>query len=343
MFSAFNVFLTQSSVPVIGQLAKLFGILMNGIYDFMGTQFGIYSLGLSIILFTIITRLLMLPLAFKQQKSMKEMQIIQPEIKAIQDKYKNKKDQASQQKMQAEMSALYQKHNVNPFGGCLPLLIQMPIIFSLYQVLRNIPAYIGNIRSYYEVIVSYITSVSGYGDKLATLRESDRLLQQVSNFDPENTNKVIDLLYKFQTSTWEQFNNLFPTISDQVGEQVTQLNDVYTMFGINLADKPDLMTLGVLIPVLNVGIQFLVTKTSMARANNGNAQANSTNTTMMYMMPFVSGFFATTLPAGLGLYWLAGSVFQLGQQLVINHHIHNDKDKNSKAQAEKADRKDKKK
>lgn len=328
MFSQSIFFITQSTTPIIGDLARFFGFLMNSIYNFFGSTFGIYSLGLSIIIFTVITRLLMLPLAFKQQKSMKEMQIIQPDLKKIQDKYKNKKDQESQKKMQAEMSALYQEHGVSPFGGCLPLLIQMPIIFSLFAVLRNIPAYIANIGTYYHTIVDYIFSIDGYADKLATLMDANKALI-VSKYDPTITEKVIDLLYKFQTDTWNQFYNLFPSIQAPVEEVVGQLNEIYYMFGINLADKPNMLTIGVLIPVLNVAVQFLVTKSSMAR-NTGAAGQNQTNQTMMYTMPFVSGFFAMQMPAGLGLYWLVGSIFQLGQQLVINKHIHDDLGKKKK-------------
>lgn len=328
MFSQSLFFITQSTTPIIGDIAKFFGFLMDSIYNFFGSTFGVYSLGLSIIIFTIITRLLMLPLAFKQQKSMKEMQVIQPDIKKIQDKYKNKKDQESQRKMQAEMTALYQEHGVSPFGGCLPLLIQMPIIFSLFAVLRNIPAYIGNIGEYYTTIADKVMNYSGYEDKLATLIDGNSALT-VSKFDSSIVEKVIDLLYKFQTDTWTQFYELFPDIQVPVANVVTELEKIYYMFGINLADKPDMLSIGVLIPVLNVAVQFLVTKSSMAK-NAGSGQANQTNQTMMYTMPFVSGFFAMQMPAGLGLYWLVGSMFQLGQQLVINKHIHADLDKKKK-------------
>jgi YidC/Oxa1 family membrane protein insertase len=149
----------------------------------------------------------------------------------------------------------------------------------------------------------------------------------ISKYDATIPEKLIDLFYKFQSSTWTAFYDLFPTIQGSVSTVVVELNEIYEMFGINLADKPDLLTLGVLIPLLNVVVQFAVTKTSMS--SSGGAQ-NQTNQTMMYTMPLVSGFFATTLPAGLGLYWLAGSVFQLGQQLVINKHIHNELDKKKK-------------
>jgi len=324
------VILTQSSTFIIGDLAKVFGYLMDAIYNFFGNTFGLYSLGLSIIIFTIITRLLMLPLAFRQQKSMKEMQRIQPEIKKIQDKYKKKKDQESQQKQQAELSALYQEHGVNPLGGCLPLLIQMPIIFSLYQVLRNIPAYIGTIGDKYYTIVDAINA-AGYNDKFAALKGSEEVsaqvfqkaFSQVSKFDITVPEKIIDVLYKFQTETWTAFYSTFSDITATVQPIVHNLMDIYGFFGINLADRPDLMTIGVLIPVLNVVVQFFATRASMS-VNKGKQEgaAASTNQTMMYTMPLISGFFSTQLPAGLGLYWLMGSLFQLGQQLVINRHLH---------------------
>lgn len=336
MFSQL-VLLTQSGTPVIGDIAKFFGFLMDAIYNFFGNTFGFYSLGLSIIIFTIITRLLMLPLAFRQQKSMKEMQKIQPEIKKIQDKYKNTKDQASQQKQQAELTALYQEHGVNPLGGCLPLLIQMPIIFALFSVLRNIPAYIGSIGDKYYAIVGQINSVDGYPAKFAALQGSDNeaysifqnAFQQIKDFDVTIPEKVIDVLYKFQTETWTAFYDLFGDIQGSVQPIVSELTEIYSFIGINLADRPDLMSIGVLIPVLNVVVQFLATKASMSKNQSaqGGGAAASTNQTMMYTMPLISGFFAIQLPAGLGLYWLMGGIFQLGQQLVINRHLHQDAEK----------------
>lgn len=328
MFSSALFFLTKSSTFIIGDIAKVFGFLMDAIYNFFGKTFGIYSLGLSIIIFTIITRLLMLPLAFKQQKSMKETQLIQPELKAIQDKYKNKKDQENQQKMQAEISALYQKHGVNPFGGCLPLLIQMPIIFSLFAVLRNIPAYIGDIKVYYMNIVTSLQSVPNYMDGLTSLMESEKKVLVGVKLVADSTDSIVDVLYKFQTTTWDAFYTLFPTIQAPVVEIVGQLDKIYSMFGINLADKPDLMTLGILIPVLNTVASFISMKTSSTTTKDqANTQANQMNQSMMYTMPLMSGFFAITMPAGLGLYWLAGSCFQIVQQLVINKHIHKELDK----------------
>jgi YidC/Oxa1 family membrane protein insertase len=328
MFSSALFFLTKSSTFIIGDIAKVFGYLMDAIYNFFGQTFGIYSLGLSIIIFTIITRLLLLPLAFKQQKSMKETQLIQPELKAIQDKYKNKKDQENQQKMQAEISALYQKHGVNPFGGCLPLLIQMPIIFSLFAVLRNIPAYISNIKVYYTDIVTSVQAVPNYMDGLNTLLESEKKVLAGSKLVENSTDSIIDLLYRFQTTTWEAFYAIYPSIQAPVSEIVSQLDKIYSMFGINLADTPDLLSIGILIPVLNTVASYISMKTSTStNTAQVDSQANQMNKSMMYTMPLMSGFFAITMPSGLGLYWLAGSCFQIGQQWVINKHIHKELDK----------------
>jgi YidC/Oxa1 family membrane protein insertase len=93
--------------------------------------------GVAIILLTLLVRILFWPLTHKSTESMKRMQELQPQIKEIQAKYKNKKDQASMQKMQAETMALYRENKVNPMGGCLPLLVQMPVFFALFTVLRN--------------------------------------------------------------------------------------------------------------------------------------------------------------------------------------------------------------
>ena len=93
---------------------------------------------LSIVGLTILMRLLIMPLFVRQIRASRGMQLMQPELKAIQDKYKGKKDQASRQRMQEEMMALYRKHGTNPFSSCFPILLQMPVFFALFRVLANL-------------------------------------------------------------------------------------------------------------------------------------------------------------------------------------------------------------
>ena len=314
------VSLTQSTAPIIGPISRFFGVVMDYIYNILKNGLGLESIGMSIILFTIFTRILLLPLAFKQQKSMRQMQKLQPEMKKIQDKYKNKKDPESQQKMQMEISQLYQKHGTSPFSGCLPLLIQLPIIWALFQVLRNLPAYIGSVRDIYLGIISKISGISGISSVLMEINEGLKSLG-VPNFDPLSENYLIDLFSKFTTDQWNLLFEKMPQLSTLLSDSLAHINRINYMLGINLADNPNLASIGILIPVLNVAAQFLVSKLSMDKSAGGNDQAAQTNKTMMYTMPFVTGFFTISMPAGLGLYWLVGTLFQLVQQIVINKYL----------------------
>ena len=127
--------------PIIKQLIWLFGKFMSGIMYVLDNM-SIYSIALCIVIFTIVTKLLLTPLTVKQQKSTRMTNYIQPELQAIQQKYRGRTDQASQQAMMAEQQALQEKYGVSMFAGCLPMLIQMPILFSLYPVIYNMDKYV---------------------------------------------------------------------------------------------------------------------------------------------------------------------------------------------------------
>lgn len=127
-------------------LYKLLGWIISGIDWCVFQVFGLHNIGLCIVLFTIIVYTLMIPLNAKQQKSSRLMSKINPEIQAIQAKYKGKKDTDSMTKMQTETQAVYNKYGVSPFGGCLPLLISMPIMFALYGVIQKITEYVPSLK-----------------------------------------------------------------------------------------------------------------------------------------------------------------------------------------------------
>ncbi len=314
MFLNSITLLTKSSTFIIGPLAEILGIIMDFIFNTLDS-IGIYSLGWSIIIFTIFVRIILLPLFFKQQKSMQGMQKIQPEMKKIQDKYKNRKDKESQQQMQMEMSQLYQAHGVSPLGGCLPMLVQMPIIFALFQVLRNIPSYVMTVKGLYTNIAISLVTQDGANEFL-TRMATEVKNTMVKDFSINNTDKVIDVLGHFTSVQWAEFTNKFSAIGDVINTNYTEILDIYTFLGVNLADKPDLMSIGILLPILNVGLQFLIMKTSSSSMGD-----NAQNKAMMYTMPLMTGFFVVTMPAGLGLYWLVGNIFQYGQQMIINKHL----------------------
>ena len=127
--------LTKQGGAILGPIADVFGIIMNWLF-IMTSKMGILNIGLCIIIFTIVTRLLLFPLTIKQQKSSKLMNVMQPELNAIQKKYKGKEDQQSMMMMQAETKAVYEKYGTSMMGGCLPMLIQMPIIVLLLKLIH---------------------------------------------------------------------------------------------------------------------------------------------------------------------------------------------------------------
>ena len=138
---------------LLSPIVWVFGEIMKWIYNGLSAV-GIENLGLCIILFTLISKLIIFPLTIKQQRSMKINQVAQPEMMKIQKKYRGKRDQASMMKQQEEMQKVYDKYGTSPTGGCVTTLIQFPIIMALYYVVRNLESYIPDIpKSAYEFIL----------------------------------------------------------------------------------------------------------------------------------------------------------------------------------------------
>ena len=145
-----NIILTQYDGKILGPIAKVIGVIIDFIYGLLNSAFGIQNIGLSIIILTFVVYMLMLPLTYKQQKFSKLQAKMNPEVQAIQKKYKGKTDNDSRMAMQTETKEVYDKYGVSMTGSCLQLLIQMPIFFALFRVISNIPAYVGNVRDVYQ-------------------------------------------------------------------------------------------------------------------------------------------------------------------------------------------------
>ena len=351
---------TKSGVPILGQVSTLLGWLMDGIYRVLD-MIGIQNVGLSIIIFTLIIYMILTPIQINQQKLSKMTAIMNPELQAIQKKYKNKKDQASMMKMQEETTLVYQKYGVSPMGTCLPLLIQMPILLALYQVIYRIPAYVGSVRAIFTDAVTKITSVNGYTDIIQNFLTDNKIntVQLTIENGVATNNSIIDVLYKLSPSQWEAFAEIdkFSSFSNVINDTASEIAHVQSFLGLNIADTPFaivktaiaagsiLLAIGaILIPFLAWFTQWLNYKLmpQATSSNNGDA-ANSMEATMKTMnttMPLMSAFFCLTLPVGMGIYWIAGAVIRSVQMLVINRHMANlDLDKLIKKNMEKAQKK----
>ena len=176
----YGILLTQDDGAILGPISKLLGFLMEGIFNVLDL-IGIPNIGLSIIIFTIAIYFLLMPLTIKQQKFSKLSAKMNPELQAIQAKYKNKKDNDSMMAMNQETQAVYAKYGVSPSGSCVQLLIQMPILFSLYRVIYAMPAYVGKIKDSFYPLVEKLKNESGAIEFVKGLTNSNIYVNQFNN------------------------------------------------------------------------------------------------------------------------------------------------------------------
>lgn len=325
-------------MPIIRWVAELLGLLMNGIF-YVISLIGLPNVGLSIIIFTVILLMAMMPMQVKQQRFSKLQAIMQPELSKIQNKYKGKKDQVSQQKMMDETNAVYAKYGVSPTGSCIQLLIQMPVLFALYQVIYKIPGYItiigdkiagiANDSSFVSVFTKFVTDTNN-----ATLTR---------NFGAGETKNIIDAVYGLTTNQW---NALLETSKGASFESTlsgihTYVKQATNFLGLSISDSPMeiiknawadrtglwfLLILGAIaFPLLAWLTQWLTFKLMPQPAKpDGNDTASTMANTMQSMntiMPIMSAFFCLTLPVGVGIYWIMSAVIRATQQMVINKKL----------------------
>lgn len=342
-----GIVLTAYDGAILGPVAKLLGWVMNGIYVGMYKLFGIENIGLSIILLTIVIYLCLLPLTIKQQKFSKLSQKMQPEIQAIQAKYKNKKDQASMMAMNEETRLVYEKYGVSPSGSCVQLLIQMPILLALYRVFYNVPAYVTSVKDNFSGLVNGIISTDGFVDTMTQL-VTDNKVTTASSIMASNvadrlgaasgdtlSNYIVDILYKLPSDAWTRLTEYFPNLGAEIADTLSHVEKFNYFIKLNISDTPWyiikngianhsflFVILAFLIPVLSYVTQVVNIK-MMPQQSTGNDQVTQQMKTMNTMMPLISLFMCFTVPVGLGIYWIIGAVVRAVQQVLINKHIEN--------------------
>ena len=334
-----DIILSKSTWPIIGWVCEILGWLINGIYVLL-EAIGIPNIGIAIILFTIVIYALLTPTQIKQQKWSKMMTVIQPELQQIQKKYANKKDQASQMKMNEETMALYQKYGVSPTGSCLPLLLQMPILMSLYQVIYYIPGYVGSVRNIFSSLADQIMNVSNYSDILKTFVENNNIRVFASVGETLTENNIYDILYVLKPSQWDKLADIsqFSGLSDLIARTAEDSASVNMFLSYNITESPmDLLQRGmqagsvvmiilaVLVPVLAWFTQWLnyklMPQSAMADDKNKKGNMESSMRMMNTFMPVVSAFMCLSFSIGIGIYWITGAVVRSIQQIVINRHM----------------------
>ncbi len=349
------MFLTMQG-GILGPFAWLFGKLLDFIYNLLAGDNGIANLGFCIIIFTVIVKIILLPLTIKQQKSTKINAIIQPELSKIQKKYKNKKDQESMLKQQQEIQAVYDKYGTSMTGGCLTTLIQFPIIMGLYRVIQNVPAYVGKIKDMYSPIANAVIDSQGVDkaqqfiidfvseNKVSSASYAINKFEKLSEIDVDN---IIDVLSNFGISNLNTLIDTIKMTGDNIlAGNVEKIDTIHSfILGINISEAPGYhLSWALCIPFLSAFFNYLSMKVTTGKQDQQmEGQTAAMMKSMQITMPLMSVFIGISMPAGIGIYWTMNAFLSLLTQIGINfYYDHADMDEILKKQMEKAEKKRKK-
>ena len=305
--------------PIASLLGKVLDVLFVGI-----NAIGLGNIAIAIILFTLLVKLLMLPLTAKQSKMMKLNSIIGPEVRAIQNKYKDKKgDQNAMLKMQEETKAVYAKYGTSQMGGCVQMLIQFPILLALYRVFQRIPMYVTSLKALFINILgdggNGIMSAADYSDFMSNTFNTGTL----AKVDWTNVNDAVVAMNSFTTEQWNLLKEHFTSYASVIADNQAKITEMNTFLGINVSQVPTLaLNIAILIPILSGVTQYISVRVSQGKSNQDDSDnpAAASMKMMNIFMPIMSAFIAFSVPAGLGLYWIATAVIQTIIQICINRY-----------------------
>ena len=305
---------------MIAFFANIFGYLLNFLYNFVGNY------GLAIILFSVVVKLVMLPLSIKQQKTMKKNTKIQAEMKEIQFKYKN-----DPEKLNQETIALYKRENMSPFGGCFSAIIQIVLLFSVFYLVRSPLTYMKKIDT--ETIDTYKTIIQEAGLSKNTAYPEIEILREIDNLKDLKNSEIDEN---------EENNEEKTKLADQI--DVNKLEDLkinMEFFGLDLSKVPT-QSVGdwtvYIIPLLYVLSSFLSMKLTTSMQNGGKKEENKedknemedamaqANKSMSLMMPIMSISIAIIAPLGLALYWLVNNLLMITERLILNKFLKNEEE-----------------
>ncbi len=301
-------------IPVI---SDIFGYLFEFLYNITQHQYLI-----ALFLFALIIKLILFPFGIKQQKNSIKQARLRPKEMAIRNKYKGRTDKATQQKQSEEIMKLYQEENVNPMGGCLPLLIQMPVLFALYDVIRNPMTYI--LRMKEDVVLGIAKAINNAEIaviKADTTKTAEEIAKLVKKLDPEKlsfkTINQIDLIKDIPENI-DAVSELVPDVS-----KINELIDSFHLFGFDLTVIPsEKWGIYILIPVLTFLFSFISTKiirkfTYQPQPQNQDSSSKASMVMMDFMMPLMSVWIATIVSSAIGIYWMFQNILSVVQQIIL--------------------------
>ena len=311
---------------ILSAIGLLFGKLMYFIYNTVGLE----NYALSLALFTIVYKVILLPLTMKQMKSTKRMQEMQPELSRIQERYKNDKE-----KLNEETMKFYQEKKYNPSAGCLPMIIQLPILLALFYVIRMPMSYMLDIpaKAVGEMtIVSVERGDLPYGsvgketyDELKG--DTTEIYKKFSSKDPYFEIKILDLIDKNDDLV---VNNQY--LNDEQKAVLTKFDlKMFKIFNLGVPPTYKIKEIvadpgnnipALILLLLAVATTFFTTKLSMppqpASTVKNSTQANSATNSMLWISPIMTLWIGLTTPSGLSFYWTINNILSFIQQKTLN-------------------------
>ena len=209
--------------------------------------------------------------------------------------------------MQEETKAVYAKYGTSQMGCCEQLLIQFPILMALYKVIQDIPMYVGQLKTLFLTILNGsnggIMSVSDYADKMGQIS---------ANVDWSNVDAAVKAMNSFTVDQWNQLKDLFPAFAQIIADNQTKITEMNTFLTVNVSQNPIFgLSITMLIPILSGVTQYISVKVSQGNVEMDEDNPAAASMKMMTLFaPLMSVFIAFSVPAGLGVYWIATAVLQ---------------------------------
>lgn len=268
------------------------------------------SYGVALILFTLVIKLIMLPFQMKSKKSMMRMSRVSGQMQELQKRYAK-----NQAKLQEEMQKLYEEEGVNPMSGCLWSLIPFPILIALYSIIRQPITHFMMLSK--DVLQTVVQSAADAGVNLTNIVMMDKAtgtpvlkdgLYQLASYGQINLVKAVQEMGLSTPEGWfdMNYNFLGLDLTATPWEYVKNFTFTWAVIGV------------ILIPILAGLSQFVFSKLTMKTQPQADAAGGASMKSMMYMMPLFSVYIAFIMPAALGVYWIAQSVFSLIQEAILN-------------------------
>lgn len=335
MFTTTALLAIRNPGVIVGPIAKVMGIFYNWLFNIIYGATQTNALGITIIFFTLIVKIILTPLIVKQQKSTFAMQRLQPEMNKIKKKYENKKDAESQQRMAYEMQKLQKDNNISMFGGCLPLLIQLPILYALFYIFQQAYMYVDVISQNYDSIANVVLSMPTdlrmdvFAD-IASKHISSKMTLDLSVADD-----IKALIGQITQAEWSTILTNASDYASSLQPLLTEKTGIEYFLGISVVENPGLNFPAIIVPIASAASTFLSSKIMMSKntASMDDNPAMQSMKMMNYIMPIMMGVMAISLPAGLGIYWTVSNIFQTAQTVLINKYFKAKGEKTSKEAA----------